>query len=125
MDEGKKNALLALAEQCERAEQPEREIDRAIAEALNLDQFYSCGSRRWKLTGSLDAAMTLKPLGARIVALTEEISVPAAPARWFAKLGNAERPGGMPTVQAATPALALCAAALRARAATPPVESRP
>ena len=79
------SAMVELAERCEKAARPDRELDAAIAAAVHLKQL-TYSSPEWikdpEFTASLDAAMSL-----------------------------VLRDG-----QAATPALALCAAALRARA---------
>jgi hypothetical protein len=121
--------LLALAERCEQAAGADRELDVAIARALGWKPLYRDDYSKWwppaavadarerkrsilhhptqplpKFTASLDAAVTLVPEG------------------WFWEVRDdgvawVTRPdGGMPGT-AAAPALALVAAALRARAA--------
>jgi len=115
--------LLALAERCEQAAEPDRELDAEIAVALfggeiiwktanwTMDQY---PTRRFKnsdyiggyqssgiltYTESIDAAVTLVPEGCGWMVMKN-----------VAKVGRGPKRG-------ATPALALCAAALRARAA--------
>lgn len=118
MTEDKKGELLALADRCQDAALGSRDLDRAIATVIGCDQYYSAGSHRWKLTSSIDAAMTLVPAN-------------CAPSLMRLHDGSAKADahisgcGDMVYADGSTPALALCAAALRARAATPPVESRP
>jgi hypothetical protein len=72
-----------------------------------------------RYTASLDAAMTLIPAG-----LTWEVSTDYVPALAGIYSGT-DDDDGLPAYQgeAATPALALCAAALRARASTPSPEA--
>lgn len=115
--------LLALAERCEQAAGPDRELDAEIAVALfggeiiwktanwTMDSYparrvqnsdYIGGYQNAAIpvyTESLDAAVTLVPEGCG----------------WMV-MGNASKVGVWPS-HGATPALALCAAALRARAA--------
>jgi hypothetical protein len=67
-------------------------------------------------TASLDAAMSLVPEAFRLTGLAETIVECPAPWRailWERKRSTKKRPHG----DGASPALALCAAALRARAA--------
>lgn len=121
------SALLQLAGRCEAATGPDREMDADIVQALGLAPHWVCGrigfgqfqapdprDQSWSspaFTASLDAAMTLVPEG-----------------WWIATLAQ-NRHGERTTVtlyndeieyadcrSAPTPALALCAAALRARA---------
>jgi hypothetical protein len=111
-------SLLELAERCERAEGPDRELDARIAElAIANLQVLPAGTGAWLVledgrqrdasavpayTASLDVAMTLVPEGnlpRRLYIRDEATAV---------FLGDLE-------ALAATPALALCAAALRAR----------
>ena len=113
---------LDLADRVEAAKGPDRELDLRVAMAVlpgwdyPLDDaavaFHTKYGGQPAYTASLDAAMTLVPEGARIAALAQEIGTP----RWLVKLGNADRPGGLPTCAGATPALALTAACLRAHA---------
>jgi hypothetical protein len=111
------NTLIALAERCEAATGPDREVDEAIYDAfvtLTGTPPYVChmlfGKPRCTdspppyFTASIDAAMTL-----------------VDDASWWRVDRGATgdcyaRVNGI-LCQAATPALALCAAALRARAA--------
>jgi hypothetical protein len=104
--------LLELAERCEKATGPDRELDLAIAQAIRAPWQYvgeppreiKCGA----YTASLDAAMTLaNGYGGEVT---------------FFKDGTAKaflwQPYPMAIeAKAATPALAICAAALKARAA--------
>jgi hypothetical protein len=131
-----KAKLLELAERCEKATGPDRELDLAISETLGnclhdpvvkevawsdgtkdlVPVCTKCGAknayREWRMfTRSLDAAMTLVPEGATWELTSEGAAnvlapIPGAPG-WFT-----DEP-----VQASTPALALIAAALRAIAA--------
>jgi hypothetical protein len=111
--------LLALAERCEQAAGPDRELDAEISVVVGRHEThverrsdgttkllpwrgdgtgsYNIDCRRY--TASLDAAVTLVPEGCG----------------WMA-MNNASKVGVWPS-HGATPALALCAAALRARAA--------
>jgi hypothetical protein len=100
-------SLLELADKCERASGPDRELDEAIARQTHI-----LGRRMWSgvakpYTASLDSAMTLVPEGSawRVVTWPKNTEGPKAGALVE----------GAPDVLAATPALALCAAALRAR----------
>lgn len=125
--------LLELAERCERATGPDREMDAAIATALGFAPAGAelrDGSLSWKkpaqtergfnywkwyvhraatYTASLDAAMTLVPEGHNWAVESDSDGVGA----WCYDK-NAHNTG--PQI-AATPALALTVAALRARAA--------
>jgi hypothetical protein len=118
------SGLLELAERCEKATGPHRELDYAISEGIGKGCVRSSKPLREdhaeetggftipRYTASLDAAMTLVPEGWRPVidmaseegaAIVDVWAAPAAspqPTRRHAK--------------AATPALALCGAALRA-----------
>lgn len=116
--------LLTLAERCEQAAGPDREFDVAIARALGWKPLYRDDYSKWwppaavedsrarkrsilhhptqplpAFTASLDAAVTLVPEGCGWMVMKNVAKV----ARW--------------PKRGATPALALCAAALRARAA--------
>ena len=94
--------LLALAERCEQAAEPNRELDAAIARFLVLTGAEDIARSRygWSyFTANLDAAVTLVPEGLG----------------WMI-MGNAAKVGRLPS-RGATAPLALCAAALRARAA--------
>jgi len=128
--------LLELAKRCEQASGPERELDGAIWCAVNGYDFlgWDGAGVMWRkrghdrshypadrvriFTASLDAALTLVPEG-------WPWSLDATQRPPYRECGRADifAPGGglKPTdvmdVYAATPALAICAAALRARAA--------
>jgi len=108
--------LLELASRCEQATGPDRELDIAIAEKV-------LGWGKWpkgpapKVTASLDAAMTLVPEDGRIELKSEFSDGPDTPLEWWAALA----PGYMQQrvrTEGRTAALALCAAALKARAST-------
>lgn len=124
--------LLELAERCEWAEGPDRELDALIAANLrvgtehgwafkNYPQWIGRADGRVHLddggpsfsapayTASLDAAMTLVPTDHPKWAVTGRNSATCGP-----KHGEG---GPLEWTFAATPALALCAAALKARAA--------
>lgn len=96
--------LLKLAERCEAATGPDYEIDAQIADAIGKGSWYAVGNPAWKFTASLDAAMTLVPEGCH----------------WWmpfpneARIANDEHVLTPLPQRCATPALALCAAALRA-----------
>lgn len=112
------SALLELAARCEAATGPDRELDLAIAEALRLPrQRNGSVNISAPFTASLDAAVTLVLEG------------------WDWSVGIIKGDGSFPPAEAnvspnyqpfpvdldlnadaQTPALALCAAALRARA---------
>jgi hypothetical protein len=109
------SALLELAERCEQAAGPERELDNAIWAAAVANPPCPDHTKLGKLecsrfTASLDAAMTLVPEGKRLKVETAASGANAVIWQYG------------PTVvwdaDARTPALALCAAALRARAAS-------
>ena len=119
--------LLALAERCEQAAGPDRELDchiHALIEGRNIRP------ERWietvrlhdhavpRYTASLDAAVTLVPEGYYWQAANgkRRHSEPQACADLF--VAHGPNRGDMSfTADAATAALALCAAALRVRAA--------
>jgi hypothetical protein len=132
--------LLALAERCEQAARPDKELDQDITKLLvprNAEPVYRSrygwsfivsGSGKgfeWlqnqPYTASLDAAVTLVPV---------ELPRNLRPGKWWWMLetwpdecrASVHYENGDPAIleesaKAATPALALCAAALRARAA--------
>jgi len=102
-----RTTLLALAERCEQAAGPDRELDARIyilitggsaddADYAATDPDVTCNPPPY--TASLDAAVTLVPEGCG----------------WMV-MSSAAKVGVWPS-HGATPALALCAAALRARA---------
>lgn len=113
--------LRELAERCETAPRPEFQIDCDIEEHL----FGRTSGLMLPFTASLDAAMTLVPDDWRLAALCEREP-------WFVRLETRDfdrvtwgkggdyitniLAGQETTAKAAAAALALCAAALRARA---------
>jgi hypothetical protein len=128
------SALLELAARCEAAKGPDWELDIAIIEAIRPgakplpSKFYSDmftfkgGHFRlsdFRYTASLDAAMHLLPPNRWVDA---QFGIDRAEA----KIGrNGEWSHDPDSIgYAATPALALCAAALRARAHTTPPSIR-
>jgi len=130
--------LLALAERCEQAAGPDRELDVAIALACGIvtsregDCFY--GHKYYSVmvldydyddteyrapelpsyTASLDAAITLVPEGWGWAVSTTLAGLPCA---YGHPPGNGLAVSWIDDTPAATPALAMCAFALRARAA--------
>lgn len=112
--------LIELAERCEAATGPDRELDAAIA--LLYGWTVHKGDN-WigphgqisvpEFTGSLDAALTLVPEGQGCTIVQNIGGFPHRATVWTAKgaVGDIQGQPG------ATPALALSAAALRARAA--------
>lgn len=125
-----KDELLALAERVEALSGPDREVDSAIVLALfpvtrvpNLgpngkDAWYDhdliFAEKSWNFTASLDAAMTLVPEGWTAI----EMRSRNAMARWVVEISKLRGDNTEHLIQghAATPALALVAAALRALA---------
>jgi hypothetical protein len=115
--------LLDLAERCEKATGPDRELDLEIAIAVwgrpgvlvmrhdpetNTNREYT----HWDFTASIDAAMTLVPEGWFFSGLDQ-----CSPSVQVWTEGNKARYSPqLDGLHAATPALALCAASLRARA---------
>lgn len=122
----------ALADRCERSVGPDRELDAEIAKAVGLsqlliDRMIERGLGPATYTGSIDAAMTLVPDKCWLTLDRYSISdVEAHQQRnwrvWIKTLvGDLDGDGPCALVKqlatGTTPALALCAAALRARAA--------
>jgi hypothetical protein len=118
-----RDRLLALAARCQAASGPDRELDEAIAVACypSLIQHNERGEPRWYMHGvrvriedysaSLDAALSLvRPEGLDSINIHRDFGE-AEP--WCAEIGY----NSVHSSTGATPALALCAAALRARAA--------
>ena len=108
---------LALAERCEQAAGPDRVLDAEILCAIygfTIHKENRCvNSSSWdRLTGSLDAAVTLVPEGWIYELGRGESGTSRALCRMSDELGI-----WTGWAVAATAALALCAAALRARAA--------
>jgi hypothetical protein len=100
---------LELAERCEAATGPDRELDAEIAQVVGAQPVMICDTGNvliyQSFTASLDAAMTLVPEGRRWLLQTLMTGKYRAEADWNG------------SGQGSTPALALCAAALRAIAA--------
>lgn len=133
-----KQTLLALAASCEVASGADIQLDADIRDALNLPSDYSVEWRGWgydeagnpiekpkafPYTASIDAAMTLLPDECLFTARTVWDKMKPAGLGFVSRyekgeFGGHERLYWMDEHQAlaATPALALCAAALRARA---------
>jgi len=118
-----REALLALAERVEKLIGPDREVDAEIADAVHWDDpiTFSDDARLLPYTASLDAAMTLVPEGWNWMAGNRNQPT----ARAYVNNGELHFTGAAARknpaqqwheVVAATPALALTAAALRARA---------
>jgi hypothetical protein len=116
--------LLELAERCEKATGPDRGLDKAIAAVVHLKQL-TYQSPEWikdpEFTASLDAAMTLVPEGAlwkvdHGITWSDEQSTSNG-RNYRAGVGIGDVPAKWSDgVSAASPAFALCAAALKARA---------
>lgn len=115
-----------LIERIEAASGPDREIDLAIAEyafdqriplscyggnPINYDPRMWLERHDWSPTASIDAALTLVPEG-RSWELTQVVSEGIS----IAFIWNMFEAGEGDSAEAATPALALSAAALKARA---------
>lgn len=96
--------LIELAERCERAMGPDRYINLAIANAIYGDKLAPSGTD-YNYTGSLDAAITLVPEGMLFIFFGDGEAAVYPVEGWRAHIPNS---------RAATPALALCAAALKA-----------
>lgn len=95
--------LLALAKRCEAATGPDRELDEHIEFTL-LPRGYALPGTSLPYTASIDAAMTLVPEGFDWIIARANGGLTI-----HAEVGSREQVFGE------TPALALCAAALRAR----------
>lgn len=129
------SSILELAERCEKATGPDRELDCLIFEAQHLllmpnhrgmidgeptGEYYSpdgnqLPERAPRYTASIDASLTLVPQG-----FASAVGTMAFEGSASKPWGCYWEPNGKPhTFEAATPALALCAAALRALAALP------
>lgn len=121
--------LLKLAERCEKAGGPDRVLDAEIYIAVrdNLPQMAALtvsgdvSDHVPKVTASLDAALTLVPEGwskffTQFPGLPAEASTFECRADSKGKFWHGTDMADSGRVKAATPALALCAAALRARA---------
>lgn len=131
--------IVGLAERCEKAEGPDRELDKAIVLALKPEAMFQTDDGydepivfhaepvvRWKhvlprFTASVDAALTLVPEGWIVANLCQGDS-----GKWWAELRHGyltsyDKVALGKQLDPATPALAICAAALRARA---PIERK-
>lgn len=123
--------MLKMAERCERLEGPSDEVDLAIATwcyrngaiaGVNYDPVLWVERHGGEFTGCLDAAMTLVPEGLRLM-LSEwdDEKHLRSKGPWQAVLcepgsdASFDLMRGYRCDHAATPALAICAAALRAR----------
>lgn len=128
------NKLLQLAERCEQATGPDAMLDIDICIAVeayskegfarfgqsNLGYYIAHGSIALRYTASLDAAMTLVPEGWQCERMGWWAGAGAAcllfethlvDGQWVREVGYLGRAQG----EAATPALALCAATLRSQ----------
>lgn len=105
--------LVEIAERCEQADGPTREIDIEIGRAIHPDLEWYKETVRWnadQYTASLDAAVSLLPAGLRWLCGSGDGTVGRPP--W----ANVGMPGAADVhVTARTLPLAICAAALRAR----------
>lgn len=115
--------LIALAERCEQAEGPDRELDLAIARfrgvtvlLRNRDDTANEEHTYWQYTSNIDHALTLVPEGwgwsMRTPCGHAELEAINANLTCVASLYHAAQ--APVTVAAGTPVLALCAAALKA-----------
>lgn len=108
--------LLELAERCEKADAPSATLNLNIAQAV-----LGGVVRTWPAyTDSVDAALTLVDLeagsdgnGHAVFPYISRVATIGGPAGWEVTLAQCF---DRATAKAATPALALCAAALKARA---------
>jgi hypothetical protein len=124
-DEGE--TLIKLAERCEAATGPDRELDLAIARLFDVtvwlrndDDTANYETTHWRYTASIDAALTLVPEGCGWVAgygqVRSDEPLGGAQITRHAKFAGYDVANDViAEAEAATPALALCAAALRAR----------
>ena len=104
------SALLELAERCEAATGPDTELDRCLFAVLRgVERDRVTGPMDFPATASIDAALTLVPEGASYDLRTAQ-TAPGALA-----MIHPTRMRPTVTVRGNTPALAICAAALRAR----------
>lgn len=113
--------MAELIERVERASGPDREIDLAIARVMgtivlqrNFSDTGNHETTHWEYTASIDAAMTLVPEGWKLRQMN--FSAPCADDRkWHLSLYGGSVGEDCFVGRGATPALALCAAALKAR----------
>lgn len=106
----RRETLLALVERC-KSEEPSEELDLAILDAVggNGNQWRKFDSANPNFSHSLDAAVTLVPEGDIWSAHGSD----APGHRGYAEISTMREPHYF-RADACTPALALCAAALRA-----------
>lgn len=109
--------LMALAERVEALTGPDREVDALIAGTEAATAIWHSEDETPLYTASLDAAMTLVPEGWYVHRLHQWV---ADNFTWSCDLAKKDMRLARPVSveDCATPALALCAAALRARAHT-------
>ena len=104
--------LLELAERCEAATGPDRELDFEIAKTIGRERWYAGGHPQWHFTASLDAAMSLvDPRALWAIGSMEE--GPFCRLCWPQPDGGFT--GGYFEGQAETVPLSICVAALKAR----------
>ena len=115
--------LLKLAEKCEQATGPDRELDAEIAAELGWKEasalFWHDGYQARELprfTRSIDAALTLVPEGCVFMVANTGVDGPKADMTQSSAIVGPPDDTAIDYTTAATPALALCAASLRARA---------
>jgi len=102
--------LNEIAKHCEEAAGPDRSIDGMIAIAVGATMPDDPAGWPPRYTASIDAALTLVPKG-----FASAVGTMAFEGSLSKPWGCYWEPNGTPhTFEAATPALALCAAALRA-----------
>ena len=113
--------LLELAERCEQASGPDRELDLALARVQrvvvlqrNDDDTANVETTHWHYTASIDAALTLVNRYGVLLHLSD-IGADGLP---LCNVGDCETGREFKGVGTANLALAVCAAALRIRAAT-------
>lgn len=113
------DTLLTIAERCEAAAGPARDLDADIGEAVTGWERPSGGV--WQTTphytASLGAAMTLVPEGWAVQIVRTANGKRGGANLYLFSDPSTQEPSGRQQGSAETPALALCAAALRARAA--------
>lgn len=121
--------MVDLAARIERAEGPDRALDAEIALAAGWREYQPGwfrppsvdvnhhASELPRYTGSLDAAMQLVPSGWKLRQM--HFNAPCADDRkWHLNLRGGKEGGDRFVGRGSTPALALCAAAIRARSAS-------
>jgi hypothetical protein len=124
-----RDTFLSIARWCEAAEGPDRELDAEImrlftnsVESDDGDWWYGPHDEMPRkvpaFTASIDAALTLVPEGWKwSLHSADDHSVPCA--YCVPNMGRLPWPEWVTDILATSPALALCAAALRARAEPP------